>query len=47
MEYITLSFPPFPIFIKGAESVFPKGQKHFRRTFSVFELLYVKRDAYI
>lgn len=45
MEYITFSFPPFPIFIKGAESVFPKGQKHFRRTFSVFDLLYVKKGC--
>jgi hypothetical protein len=37
--------PPFPTFIKGGEAVFVKGNKHFKRTFSVFDLLYVKRGC--
>ncbi|MED0655310.1 AraC family transcriptional regulator [Anoxybacillus geothermalis] len=45
MDYITFSLPPLPVFIKGAESVFPKGKRHFRRTFTVFDLLYVKQGC--
>ena len=45
MDTVTFSMPPLPVFIKGAESVFLEGKKHFRRTFSVFDLLYVKRGC--
>jgi AraC-like DNA-binding protein len=45
MDYVTFSLPPLPVFIKGAESVFPEGKRHFRRTFSVFDLLYVKQGC--
>lgn len=43
--YISFSVPPFPVFIKGGEAVFRKGMKHFRRTFSVFDLLYVQKGT--
>ncbi|WP_027408978.1 helix-turn-helix transcriptional regulator [Anoxybacteroides tepidamans] len=43
--HITFRWPPFPTFIKGGEAVFSKGKKHFRRTFSVFDLLYVKQGC--
>ncbi|RBW69513.1 AraC family transcriptional regulator [Bacillus taeanensis] len=39
---ISFHIPPFPTFIKGAEGVFRKGDKHFKRTFSVFDFIYVK-----
>ncbi|WP_243385582.1 AraC family transcriptional regulator [Bacillus kexueae] len=42
MSLVSFTVPPFPTFIKGGEAVFRKGTKHFRRTFSVFDLLYVK-----
>ncbi|MFD1735271.1 helix-turn-helix domain-containing protein [Bacillus salitolerans] len=42
MSYISFRVPPFPTFIKGGEAVFSTGKKHFKRTFSVFDLLYVK-----
>ena len=40
---LTFRVPPFPTFIKGGEWTFAKGGKHFKRTFSVFDLLYVKK----
>ncbi|GMB08867.1 AraC family transcriptional regulator [Thermolongibacillus altinsuensis] len=43
MTHIMFRVPPFPTFIKGGEAVFAKGKKHFKRTFSVFDLLYVKK----
>lgn len=45
MAHIAFHLPPFPTFIKGGEAVFAEGKKHFRRTFSVFDLLYVKRGC--
>ncbi|NNV06148.1 AraC family transcriptional regulator [Geobacillus sp. C56-T2] len=45
MNYVLFPLPPLPVFIKGGESVFPKGKRHFRRTFSVFDLLYVKQGC--
>ncbi|MBM6617115.1 helix-turn-helix transcriptional regulator [Bacillus suaedaesalsae] len=41
MSYISFYLPPFPTFIKGGEAVFTKGNKHIRRTYTVFDLLYV------
>ncbi|EMT46726.1 MULTISPECIES: AraC family transcriptional regulator [Anoxybacillus] len=43
--YISFSVPPFPVFIKGGEAMFRKGMKHFRRTFSVFDFLYVQKGT--
>jgi AraC-like DNA-binding protein len=43
--HIAFRWPPFPTFIKGGEAVFMKGDKHFRRTFSVFDLLYVQNGC--
>lgn len=43
--HVMFSVPPFPTFIKGGEAVFAKGKKHFRRTFTVFDLLYVKKGC--
>jgi hypothetical protein len=45
MSYISFRLPPFPTFIKGGEAVFSKGKKHIRRTYSVFDLLYVKKGV--
>ena len=42
MTMIALTIPPFPVFIKGGEFTFSKGEKHFKRTYSVFDMLYVK-----
>jgi AraC-like DNA-binding protein len=42
MTYISFRVPPFPTYIKSGEAVFSKGKQHFRRTFSIFDLLYVK-----
>jgi AraC-like DNA-binding protein len=39
---ISFHVPPFPIFVKGGEGVFRKGDKHFKRTFTVFDFIYVK-----
>lgn len=41
LSYISFYLPPFPTFIKGGEAVFTKGNKHVRRTYTVFDLLYV------
>ncbi|MBS2770537.1 AraC family transcriptional regulator [Anoxybacillus rupiensis] len=45
MRHIAFRCPPFPTFIKGGEAMFVQGKKHFKRTFSVFDLLYVKRGC--
>jgi AraC-like DNA-binding protein len=45
MSYISFQLPPFPTFITGAEAVFTKGKKHIRRTYTVFDLLYVKKGV--
>jgi AraC-like DNA-binding protein len=43
MSMLTFKLPPFPTFIKGGEATFHIGKKHFKRTFSVFDMLYVKK----
>jgi len=45
MALLVFTVPPFPTFIKGGEATFEKGEKHFKRTFSVFDLLYVKKGT--
>ncbi|WP_214481144.1 AraC family transcriptional regulator [Bacillus sp. SM2101] len=42
MNIIKFPIPPFPLFVNGGQYVFNKGDRHFRRTFPVFDLLYVK-----
>lgn len=42
MSYIEFKVPPFPTLITGGYAVFEKGTKHFRRVFTVFDLIYVK-----
>lgn len=42
MSYIEFKVPPFPTLIKGGYAIFEKGTKHFRRVFTVFDLIYVK-----
>ncbi|XQY92762.1 helix-turn-helix transcriptional regulator [Metabacillus sp. HB246100] len=42
MSYIEFFAPPFPTLIKGGYAIFEKGNKHFRRVFNVFDLIYVK-----
>jgi AraC-like DNA-binding protein len=45
LSYISFQLPPFPTFIKGGEAIFTKGKKHIRRTYSVFDFLYVKKGV--
>lgn len=42
MSYIGFDIPPFPTFIKGGDAIFKKGSKHFKRIFTVFDLIYVQ-----
>ncbi|MBM7702621.1 AraC family transcriptional regulator [Metabacillus iocasae] len=42
---VTFKLPPFPTFIIGGTHTFLKGKKHFKRTYTVFDLLYVKRGT--
>lgn len=42
---IHLPIPPFPSFITGGEGTFLKGMKHFRRTFSVYDLIFVTQGT--
>ncbi|TWJ73922.1 HTH-type transcriptional activator Btr [Bacillus paralicheniformis] len=41
MEHIIFTIPPLPVLITGGEGLFKKGEKHVRREYSVFDLLYV------
>ncbi|WP_338780996.1 AraC family transcriptional regulator [Metabacillus sp. FJAT-52054] len=43
MSFLTFHIPPFPTFIKGGQFSFKAGNRHFKRTFSVFDMLYVKK----
>ncbi|TMW71508.1 AraC family transcriptional regulator [Alteribacter natronophilus] len=45
MKTIRAKIPPLPVFIKGGKGSFRKGQKHFSRTFEVFDLLAVKKGT--
>ncbi|WP_179298833.1 helix-turn-helix transcriptional regulator [Evansella halocellulosilytica] len=45
MNMLTCIVPPMPTFIKGGKATFHKGRKHFRRTFHIFDLLYVSRGT--
>ncbi|MFC4322335.1 AraC family transcriptional regulator [Litchfieldia salsa] len=41
MTVLHIDVPPFPVFVKMGEATLPVGKKHFKRTFSVFDLIYV------
>jgi AraC-like DNA-binding protein len=41
MTVLHIEVPPFPTFVKMGEAILPVGKKHFKRTFSVFDLIYV------
>ncbi|MCY7801895.1 AraC family transcriptional regulator, partial [Bacillus haynesii] len=41
MEHIIFTIPPLPVLITGGEGLFKRGEKHVRREYSVFDLLYV------
>jgi hypothetical protein len=45
MNYISFQLPPFPTFIKGGQSIFTVGKKHIRRTYWVYDLLYIKKGT--
>ncbi|WP_019413513.1 AraC family transcriptional regulator [Paenisporosarcina sp. TG20] len=45
MIHISFNLPPFPTFIKGGEAIFAKGKRHIRRTYTVFDLLYVRKGT--
>jgi YesN/AraC family two-component response regulator len=42
LSFLTFPIPPFPTLIKAGDFVFQKGTSHFRRVYTVFDLLYVK-----
>ncbi|MFV2050262.1 AraC family transcriptional regulator [Metabacillus litoralis] len=42
MSHIEFFAPPSPTFIQGGIAIFEEGKKHFRRVFTVFDLIYVK-----
>lgn len=42
---LRFNVPPFPSFIAGGSASFRKGYKHFKRTFNVFDLIYVKQGT--
>ncbi len=46
MEHIIFTIPPLPVLITGGEGLFKKGEKHVRREYSVFDLLYVIQGNY-
>ncbi|WP_078548194.1 AraC family transcriptional regulator [Litchfieldia alkalitelluris] len=41
MTVIHIHIPPFPSFIKMGEATLSIGKKHFKRTFHIFDLIYV------
>ncbi|MGD7009124.1 helix-turn-helix domain-containing protein [Metabacillus sp. 84] len=43
MSFLTFRIPPFPTFIKAGQFTFKAGNRHFKRTFSVFDMLYVRK----
>lgn len=43
MDVLQSIFPPFPTYIKGGEAQFRPGSRHFKRSFNVFDLLYVSQ----
>jgi len=45
MSILQFPVPPFPTFIKMGEAFFTKGKKHFKRTFVVFDLIYVSKGC--
>lgn len=45
MYTLTFEVPPFPTYINGSEDRFEIGKKHIKRTFSVFDLLIVKKGV--
>ncbi|MBM7097840.1 helix-turn-helix transcriptional regulator [Bacillus sp. H-16] len=45
MKLLNATVPPLPVFIKGGKGSFKKGQKHFARTFEVFDLLIVEKGT--
>ncbi|UOY92105.1 AraC family transcriptional regulator [Ectobacillus sp. JY-23] len=42
MKVLSMAIPPLPVFIKAGKGVFRKGRKHFRRTYTVFDCIYVQ-----
>lgn len=42
MNIISFQVPPFPTFIKAGKDCFQPGKKHFKRVFTVFDLILVK-----
>jgi AraC-like DNA-binding protein len=48
VSMLSFQLPPFPTFIKGGVATFNIGTKHFKRTFSVFDFIYVmKGELYL
>jgi AraC-like DNA-binding protein len=45
MSVLQFNIPPFPTFIRMGEAIIPKGKKHFKRTFVVFDLIYVSEGC--
>lgn len=45
MMMINTVIPPLPIFIKGGEATFRKGEAHFKRKFHIFDLIFVTKGT--
>ncbi|MFA9555875.1 AraC family transcriptional regulator [Evansella sp. AB-rgal1] len=45
MRIVTSVIPPHPVFIKAGKAKFRKGAKHFKRTFHIFDLIYVTKGC--
>ncbi|MDA7026054.1 AraC family transcriptional regulator [Bacillus sp. CLL-7-23] len=45
MSHIVFTIPPFPVLITCGEGIFKRGEKHVKRKYPVFDLLYVVKGA--
>ncbi|MBB5174344.1 AraC family transcriptional regulator [Texcoconibacillus texcoconensis] len=45
MTVLCFQVPPYPTYIKSGKATFPKGHQHFKRTFHVFDLLFVEKGT--
>ncbi|UTR15408.1 AraC family transcriptional regulator [Salipaludibacillus sp. LMS25] len=45
MDAISTLVPPLPIFVKSGQGILHEGEKHFARTFQLFDLLLITRGT--
>lgn len=46
LDLLRFNTPPFPVYIKGDECCMVAGNKHFKRVFSVFDMVYVRQGEF-